>query len=297
MPKASNNQPKPNQDQPADPPAKQPAAADGVAPAPTEVTSTPESDLPNPSLEDEALPQPPNLKKSRKGLVIALVIVLLLAAAAAAWYFLLRNQPAPAPEPAPQTSAEQQSDVGDDVPEAENTETFTSDPYRITFKYPKTWTVNEEQDNSLLIQSEDFTYQSADQGESKRGNFRVYIRKGATTADSEIIAKGIAVEPSQSLTYTSPTPGQRTETNLTNFGLDSASNFAFLLITSNFNLKAGDVLGPNFGQEVDTFIIGGGYSESSLKPGLATNSVPLEGFNETNAYKQALAIIQSLEIK
>jgi hypothetical protein len=249
---------------------------------------------PAPVLEDENLPKPPKLKKPRKGLMITVVVVLALAlAGAAGWFFLLRNSSEPVQQDQAQTT--ENEDTTNDVPDTQNTETFTSDVYRIVFKYPKTWTVTEDDDESLLIQSQDFAYKTAT-GESKRGNFRVSIRKGATTADSDIIAKGVAIEPSQKLTYTSPTAAQRTETNLSNFGIGENNNFAFLLITSNFDLKTGDTLGPGFGKETDAFLIGGGYSESSLKPGMATNQVPVTGFNTTNAYKQALAIIQSLQI-
>lgn len=259
----------------------------------------PDKDMPPaPVLDNENLPKPPKLKKSpKKALLVVLIIALILAVAGAAgWFFLIRPEEKPAPAPQTNQASQEDQTSNSDVPEATNTETFTSDVYRITLKYPKTWTVTEDNDNSILVQSQNFAYETAS-GETKQGNFRIAIRKGATTADSEIIAKGVAIEASQKLTYTAPAPGQRTETNLSNFGKDKIDNFSFLLITSNFTLQKGDTLGPNFGKETDAFLIGGGYSESDLTPGLATNQVPVEGYNTTNAYKQALAIIQSLEIK
>lgn len=255
---------------------------------------TPGSEVPETvNLADEAVPQPPKLKKSPKGLIIVLVIVLVLAAAGVVgWLFLGNNSdPAPQPEPAPQVN----QTPTDDVPEAQNTETFTSDVYRITFGYPKTWTVTEEDDNGLLIQSQEFTYKNIS-GEDTNGNFRVYIRKPSTTANSEIIAKGVAITASQKLKYTNPAADQRAETNLTNFGKDANNNFSFTLITSNFDLQAGATLGPNFALEADAFLIGGGYSQSNLTPGLATVEVPTDNYSSTNAYKQALAIIASLQI-
>lgn len=256
------------------------------------------SDLPDPSLDDETKPQPPKLKKSGgKWLAVVLVFVAVLLVAAAGWYFFLRTSSSP--EPTPQATTQSDSGVSstddNDVPEAENTESFTSDPYRLTLQHPKTWIVTEEDDNSILVQSQDFSYKTVD-GTTKKGNFRVYIRKGATTADSEIIATGVAIAPSEVLKYTDPTPSQRTETNLSNFGIKDTSNFGFLLITSNFSLKTGDVLGPNFGNETDAFIIGGGYSESGITPGMATNQVSATDYDQTNAYKQAIAIIESLQI-
>lgn len=253
----------------------------------------PEDDLPVPMLDDEAVPRPPKLKKSPKGLIIVVIIIAVLAAAGIIGWLLFK-EPEPATTP-PSTQSTQTTSSTNDVPEASNSETFTSSPYRITFQYPKTWTVTENNDNSVLVQSEDFTYKTQS-GESKNGNFRVYIRKGATQADSDIIAKGVAMQNSQKLTYTKPTPAQRTETNLSFFGLDTDTNFAFLLITSNYDLKKGDTLGPNFGKEDDTILIGGGYSEPGLEPGMATNTVPPTVFDQTNAYKQAISIIQSMEI-
>lgn len=274
------------------------------APAPPTVThdgkmpeDIPEADMPPPPvLDDESVPKPPKLKKSPKGLMVVLVVIGVLALAGAlGWFFFMRDSGQPAQQSqAPAAEETQASD--DDVPEATNTETFTSDPYRATFMYPKTWEVTENNDNSILVQSENFTYKTVS-GESKEGNFRVAIRKGATTADSEIIAKGVAIQASEKLIYTAPAPGQRTETNLSLFGKDKVDNFSFLLITSNFTLQKGDTLGPNFGKETDAFLISGGYSETGLEPGLATNQVSVDGAKSTNAYKQAIAIIQSLQIK
>lgn len=264
-----------------------------ATPVPDEI---PDHEMPPaPVLDDKAVPQPPKLKKSPKGLIVVLIIIMVLAAAGIAGWLLFGkpDQQTPATPTADQPKASTTST--DDVPEAQNTETFTSSPYRITLQYPKTWTVTENNDNSLLIQSQSFTYKTAS-GDSQQGNFRVYVRKGAQQADSDIIAKGVAMQDSQKLTYTKPTPAQRAETNLSLFGLDSEDNFAFLLITGNFSLKKGDTLGPNFGKEIETIVIGGGYSQPGAEPGMATTSVPPTGFDQTNAYKQAISIIQSLEI-
>jgi len=254
------------------------------------------ADMPKPSLEADELPRPPKLKNGRKGLKVVITVVVALVLAVVGWYFFIRKSPAPA-QPAANNngSNERTADDNDDVPEAQLSETYTNSPYRMTLKYPKTWEVAEQDDGSVIINSPDFSYKTS-KGETKNGNFRVYIRKGATVADSEVIAKGVAIQPSEKLTYSNPTADQRKETNLSFFGLDDANNFAFMLITSNFDLKKGDTLGPNFGKETDTFIISGGYSESSMQPGMATNQIPVNGFQDTNAYKQAVQIIQSLQI-
>lgn len=275
----------------------QPENDSSTPPKATIPDDIPDSEMPPPPvLDDENLPKPPKLKKSpKKGLLIVLVVMLVLGAAGAAgWFFVLRDQGQPA-QPQSQAPAADTPAATDDVPEASNTETFTSSPYRITFQYPKTWTVTEDNDNSFLVQSQEFTYKLASGG-TKKGNFRVYVSKPADADDSAIIAKGVAIQPSTKLVYKKPTPAQRTETNLSLFGLDTVDNFAFLVITGNFVLQKGDTLGPNFGKEIETILIGGGYSEPSLTPGMATNPVPVEGFQDTNAYQQAIAIIESFEI-
>lgn len=277
-------------------PAAPSASADEAPKLPVDANDDiPDKDMPPPPvLDDDLPPKPPKLKKSPKGLVIVLVVFLVLAVAGAAgWFFLLRDTAEPTAQtqqPAADTPA-----VTDDVPDATNSETFTSSPYRITFQYPKTWKVTEANNNNILIQSESFTYKTAT-GESKNGNFRVFVSKPVNSEDSVIIGKGVAIQASTKLVYEKPTPAQRTETNLSLFGLDNENNFAFLLITGNFTLQKGDTLGPNFGKEIETIIIGGGFSEPGKEPGMATNPVPVDGFQNTNAYKQALAIIQSFEI-
>ena len=50
------------------------------------------------------------------------------------------------------------------------------------------------------------------------------------------------------------------------------------------------------GLSPETIVIGGGFSEPALEPGMATNPVPVDGFQSTNAYKQAIGIIESFEI-
>lgn len=268
-----------------------------VTPPPSTVPDDiPDSEMPPPPvLDDETPPKPPQLKKSpKKGLLVVLIVIVVLGiAGATGWFFFMRNNDQPssqANKPAAETPA-----ATDDVPEATNTETFTSSPYRITFQYPKTWTVTEDNDNSFVVQSQEFTYKLA-AGGTKKGYFRIYVSKPADAADSAIIAKGVAIQPSTKLVYTKPTPAQRTETNLSVFGQDTENNFAFLLITGNFALQKGDTLGPNFGKEIETILIGGGYSDPSLTQGMAMNPVPVNGAQDTNAYKQAIAIIQSFEI-
>ncbi len=182
-----------------------------------------------------------------------------------------------------------------DVPEVAGTKTFTSTALGVTLTYPVGWTTNET-GGGVRIESPDFNYMTTDKG-VVAGNFRVYIRKGARETDSKYIARGVATQPSEPLTYSAPTSIQRKTTNLSFFGLDTPDQFAYFLIAGNFNLKKGDTLGPNYGKEADTVLVTGGYSAKSLADDFATNQVPLGSFQQTNAYKQAIDIIKSLKLQ
>jgi len=69
------------------------------------------------------------------------------------------------------------------------------------------------------------------------------------------------------------------------------------MIAGNFQLNTGETLGPSYGKESETFIVAGGYSAKDLTDDMATNKVPTQGYNQTNAYKQALDIVKSLQLQ
>ncbi len=184
-----------------------------------------------------------------------------------------------------------------DVPDAASTKEYENGQLALKFDYPDTWKITEgENKDGVRVESPDFSYKTTDKG-TVTGNFRIYIRKGAREADSKYIGRGVAIDSSQKLTYTKPTPGQRTDTMLSQFGLDKPDNFAFFLIAGNFNLKKGDTLGPNYGKEFDTYIIAGGYSGTDQADDLATHTVSTESFQQTNAYKQAVEILKSIQVR
>lgn len=256
-------------------------------------------------LPDDAYPKDKNSAKKRKnegrrGKTIVFVLIGLVVAGAVGfgtWKFVFNKSSEPAQQN--QTSVNQgnsgSSNANGDVPAAELTEEYTSSAMRITFKYPKTWTVSES-GGGVLITSPNFSFNTLNNGEVD-GNFRIYIRKGAREQDRKYIGKGVAIMPSQKLVYTEPLPDQRTETNLSFFGDDNSSNFAFFLIAGNYELKKDDTLGPDYGKEPETFIIAGGYSGKALTDDLATYQVSTETFQQTNAYQQAVDILKSLQIK
>src|SRR3990167_2551097 len=183
-----------------------------------------------------------------------------------------------------------------DVPEASNSKVYEDDTVGFKVSYPDTWTLTKTADSGVRIVSQDFNYQMADSTEAS-GYFRIYIRTGARSVDGKYIGRGLTIKPSESLAYDEPLPDQRKTTFLSSFGLDNTNNFGFFMIAGNFELNKGDSLGPNYGKEPETFIVAGGYSDSSLEDDLATNSVPVVTYDQSNAYTQAIDIIKSLQLR
>jgi hypothetical protein len=241
-------------------------------------------------------PAAPKRYRSKKPLLFLAVIILLAAGGFAVKKFVLDKRTTQPVQTAPSTTPEpEEQSVSSDVPETSAIEDFKSTGLGLSFKHPKTWKVS-ELEGGIRIESPDFNYQAIDSGEVS-GNFRIYIRKGARDVDGTFIGRGVAIRPSEKLTYTQPAAGQRTETLLSSFGYNSADIFSFFLIAGNFQLAKGDTLGPNYGKEPDTYIVVGGYSSKGLTEDLSMNSMDPESYMNTNAYKQAYAIIQSLQLK
>lgn len=194
------------------------------------------------------------------------------------------------------TANQQDKSSNNDVPQTSEIKQYENGFLGLNLAYPATWTVSEpESKDAVKLESPQFSYETADE-QQVTGNFRVYIRKGAREADSKYIGRGLAIKPSEKITYSQPVTGQRTDTLLSSFGLDSTDNFAFFLIAGNFQLNTGESLGPTYGKEIETYIIAGGYSGKDLVDDLATNPVPSNNYDQTNAYKQAVEIIKSLQL-
>lgn len=244
---------------------------------------------------------PPDGKQprfSKKRLLLVIIGLFILAGIGFAAAIITEpKQNSEAPAQSNQTNQQPTSNpVVDDVPSTTITKTHKSDFPRVEFTYPETWTVTEDKEQEgIRITSPEFNYMTINGGTVK-GHFRIYIRQGARQVDSKYIGRGIAAQPSEPLIYTEPAPSQRTETNLSLFGLDTSDNFAFFMIAGNFNLQKDEALGPEYGREPDTYIIAGGYSSKELTEDLAMNQVSLEMFSQTNAYKQGLDILRSLKI-
>lgn len=234
-----------------------------------------------------------------KKLLAAAGAILALAAIGFGIYKILLQDSRPAisnPEDASsvESPVSQADSALNDVPDTAEMKTFKADFPRLEATHPSNWTVTENE-RGVRFESPEFRYELLN-GTSTVGNFRIYIRQGARDIDSKYIGRGVASLPSEVLTYTGPAPGQREQTNLSFFGLDSDDHFAFFFIAGNFSLQKGDTLGPTYGKEAETYIVSGGYSEKALADDLAANPVSLEKFNQTNAYKQALEIVKSLKL-
>ena len=230
-----------------------------------------------------------------KKFFIVVGVLLLVGVAAYGAFKILRKKPATTPTE--QTAApvvETPKELPKDVPDAGAQKPYDSTKLGLSLSYPDTWKLAETADAGIRLESPGFTYVS-DKG-STDGYFKVYIRKGARASDSTYIGQGMAIEPSTKLVYTQPAANQRKDTLLSLFGANTTDRFSYFFIAGNFQLKKGDTLGPDYGKEADTYIIAGGFADATLKEDMATNAVDPALLATSNAYKQAVAIVASLQL-
>jgi hypothetical protein len=243
--------------------------------------------------------EPPKQKRSKKKWLLFILPLLLVGIGFGVWEILHKNTASETPVVSSQSQAEvtPEPTVTKDLADAPTTQKYDNGFLGVTLTYPSTWTATEgENKTSVRFESPEFSYTSIAKGKVT-GNFRIYIRKGSTDMDRKYIGRGYAIEPSQKLVYNKPTLGQRTDTNLSLFGLDEPNNFAYFLIAGNFELKKGDTLGPDYGKEAETYIIAGGFSDKSLTDNLGTNPVATDYIKTSNAYKQAIEVLKSLQLQ
>ena len=232
-------------------------------------------------------------KKPKKLILILFTLAIVVALVGTIKMFTHKNLPNKTTTNVEKKS-EQKVEVAD-LPTTTATKEYENGPMGLTLTYPSDWTATETTDNGTRIESPVFNYKNLD-GDPVSGNFRIYIRKGARAADRKYIGRGVAIQESLKTIYKKPAVGQRADTLVTNFGLDTADNFAYFFVAGNFQLKVGDTLGPDYGKEPETFIISGGYSSKDLKDDMATNTVPVDYISKSNAYKLAIEIIKSLQL-
>lgn len=233
----------------------------------------------------------------RRTIFLLIGIILVVAIGLAAWKFIPSKNETPKPAQSnqnqTQSSASAPADLG--IGDTALSQDYKSDFLRMNFKYPGSWKVS-EQNNSVTVKSPTFNLQE-NNGMQSTGYFKIYIARGASATDGKYLGKGYAVAPSEKITYSEPVAGQRKDTYLTNFGIDTPDNFAYCVVQGNFNLAAGDTLGPKFASEPDSFLITGGFATDGEKDGLATKVVSQDYFATNQAYKAAVEIIKSLQLK
>lgn len=251
---------------------------------------------PNVSLQPEAKPSTPGVKRRKKLLIIGIVLLVAVVVGAALALFADRSQQSsPQPSASPSPSPQAQKSLDNDVPNTTKLKTFTSDPLGLQINHPADWTTAEKE-GGLQVVSPEFTYQSWDKGDVT-GYFRVYIRKGARDMDGKHIGRGVVIEPSEKLVYAQPGTGQRKDTNFTRFGSLTSDHFTFFMVTGDFQLKKDDQLGPNYGKEPDTYIIVGGFSSKAQTEDLDFSNISLDQYAQKRAYTQAVEIIRSLKLQ
>lgn len=241
--------------------------------------------------------RPQSKRPTKKIIIISVAVALIAAAAAMTWLLLFNDKEAVAPSRNVSDNAQEKNENSSpaQLANSELSQSHTNDFLRLTFKYPKDWKVSDQND-VIVVTSPNFEYSKKD-GQETEGYFKVYIKQQATPDDGKFLGRGVAIGPSEKITYASPQPGQRSETFLTNFGLDAQENFAYFVVQGNFDLKPGDTLGPKFAGEAGAYLIAGGYSGAEQKMPLETNLVSLNYFPNDQAYKTALSIVKSLQLK
>ena len=260
-------------------------------------------DLPESEKHKPASPHHHSKKPWKKRIITLSVLIIVLSGGYAIYWFVQNNDSDD--DAASSVIVGESSEVNDieSLPSTDGVDVTndfapvqhrTTNP-RMEFSYPDTWSLDDEGDD-VTLRSPSFRFTAADGQVIEDGFFQVYIRQGAREADSSYIGRAVAALPSQAITYDNPATDQRETTFLQLFGLDTSANLAFVLIAGNFELQAGDTLGPDFGSDGDSYIIAGGYRSADLEDDLQAHPVPIDYFQSTNAYQQALDTIKSLRL-
>lgn len=228
--------------------------------------------------------------KKRLFLIIGLVVVVL--AAGGGGYVLLAGKSEPKKTAAPAKTSESTTPKLSEA-EASTPKTYKSAKLNIEFTYRTDWTLRESADKSeVILTSPSLTYQTKD-GTSKQGVFTLKLRNGIVPdAMKPNIEGAVAVKDSVVIAYAAPSDQQRQYTNLS-FG-GSGTTMNFFIVTGSIAFKTGEAFGSNVDLQGSVYLFAGGYG-SDPNDALAFDPVPTGSF-ETDAYKQAVAIVESLKI-
>lgn len=255
--------------------------------------------IPKDVSQEQIPPVRPKVSKRKILIRISFIILGLIVVAGlvfAIWKFVGKNDSqSQAGRTETTAETEKTSNEPEELTDTDLSQTYKSDFLLLEFKHPVAWKVTEGS-NFILVKSPNFNLQDK-AGAQTNAHFKIYIKKGASPVDGSYLGKGYAVAASEKIKYTEPATGQRPETNLTNFGLETPDNFAYFVVQGNFELMQGDTLGPKFAAEPDSFLIAGGFGADDQTDGLATKILSANTFSENSAYKIGVEIIKSLKLK
>jgi len=187
---------------------------------------------------------------------------------------------------------------GPQLSEAEAAEpvTFKSTALNLELTHRKDWTLKESTDKTEIVLTSPSTgyLAKADDTTETEDVFTLKIRSGVTDAMDNTLSSAKAVKDSEVIAYAAPTEAQRHYTNVSFVG-KTAEAFNFMLVTGSLAFKPGESVGNMLTFGDGTLLIAGGYG-TDPDGALAFESASKAHFDQTNAYKQAKAIIESLKV-
>ncbi|MET0779385.1 MAG: hypothetical protein ABWY71_00975 [Candidatus Saccharimonadales bacterium] len=229
--------------------------------------------------------------KKRLFIIAGVVVVLLLAAGGA--YVLLGGKKSDSKKTAVTAQTQQTATPVVPAADAATPKTYKSTKLNIEFTHRTDWTMRENSDKSeIILTSPQVSYQKKG-GVAAQGVFTLKFRNGIIPeAMKPTIANAVAVKDSEVIAYAEPAAEQRKYTNLS-FG-GNATDQTFFMVTGSIAFKAGEAFGSNIDTQGAVYIFAGGYG-TDPNDALAFDAVPKTSF-ETDTYKQAKAVIESLKV-
>jgi hypothetical protein len=232
-------------------------------------------------------------RRSRKKMIIlgAVAAAVLLIGGGAAYWFLLADH---GDKKSTNTASGQEQEAEAPAPEVATDptpETYKSEKLNLELTHRKDWTLKESAEGQITVTSPSISYTKSD-NQATTGVFTVKIRKGATDAMKATVEAAVAPRDSEVIAYTAPSEQQRQYTNLSFAG--QKDTFSFFIITGNTAFKAGNTYAYAMTINSEFYLITGGYGTDKTDA-LAFDSVPKEAI-ESEAYSEALAVVQSLKI-
>lgn len=255
-------------------------------------------------LDDQPKRQPPRRHSGGNKRLIWIAVIAALAiallAGAAYWWLAVRGQdetPAATNNQQQQPPAQPERQAPNLSPqEAAELVAYKSDALKLEVEHRRDWTVKENDDKTgITLMSPPIGYETQNGSVPEtQGVFTLHIRTGSVPeAAQETINAAVAVRDSEVIAYAEPTEAQRYYTNVSYAGQDGF--LQFFIVTGSTEYKAEDILANTLPlTSPDYFLIAGGYGEDT-SGALEFDLVPATQI-DTEAFKQAIAIVESLKI-